>query len=72
MLTDKVKILMISMLLEQSAAMWYKQIFNDYQVYLNNTILGYTGRFVSLDAFLKAFLEQFQDVDIQQTAITKI
>lgn len=72
-LSEIVKIVLTSTLLEQSVAMWYEQVNNDYQAYLNDpNATGYNGPLSDIDTFLQAFLEQFEDVDIQKTAIAKI
>ena len=75
-LTDENKIILVSTLLDQSAAMWYEQVLDGYRTYQRahaaNPTLAYTGPLTGLDVFLKAFLEQFEDVDIQKTAIFKV
>ena len=75
-LTDENKIILVSTLLDQSAAMWYEQVLDGYRTYQRahaaNPTLAYTGPLTGLDVFLQAFLEQFEDVDIQKTAIFKV
>lgn len=74
-LTEENKIIMTSTLLEQSAAMWYEQIRDDYEAYArahNNTSAGYTGPLQDFNTLAQAFLAQFEDVDIQKTAIARI
>ncbi|VDC02147.1 unnamed protein product [Peniophora sp. CBMAI 1063] len=64
-LSNHVKIVLVSMLLNQSAAMWYEQIMADYAEYWQMADqVQHT--------FLAMFLQQFEDVDIQKTVITKI
>lgn len=75
-LNDDRKIIITSTLLDQSAAMWYEQIVIEHERFLieyaaDNTLV-YTGPLRSLDIFLHEFLRQFEDVDIQKTAIFKI
>lgn len=75
MLTEENKIIMTSTLLEQSAAMWYEQVRDDFEEYSrahNNTSVGYTGPLQDFNTLAQAFLAQFEDVDIQKTAIAKI
>ena len=67
-LTDEQKIVLVSTLLDQSTAMWYEQVLSGYRAWerahtADPTIL-YTGPLTDLEAFLKNFLEQFEDVDI--------
>ncbi|VDC04060.1 unnamed protein product [Peniophora sp. CBMAI 1063] len=80
-LTDHNKIVLVSTLLDQSVAMWYEQIMAEYAEYRRmalqaqqqgHPVPAYTGPLVDLDTFSQAFLQQFEDVDIQKTAIAKI
>ncbi|VDB99527.1 unnamed protein product [Peniophora sp. CBMAI 1063] len=69
-LTDHNKIVLVSTLLDQSAAMWYEQIMADYVEYQQmagqaqkqgQPVLAYTSPLLDLDTFLSAFLQQFED-----------
>ena len=75
-LTDENKIILVSTLLDQSAAMWYEQVLSSYRTWERahqaDPTITYTGPLTDLEAFLKAFLEQFEDVDIKKTAIFKV
>ncbi|VDC06995.1 unnamed protein product, partial [Peniophora sp. CBMAI 1063] len=80
-LTDHNKIVLVSTLLDQSAAMWYEQIMADYAEYRQRAgqaqqqghpVPPYTGPLLDLNTFSQAFLQQFEDVNIQKTAIAKI
>ncbi|VDC06999.1 unnamed protein product [Peniophora sp. CBMAI 1063] len=62
-LTVHNKIVLVSTLLDQSAAMCPAA---------GATTPAYTGPLLNLDMFLQAFLQHFEDVDIQKTAIAKI
>ncbi|VDC03959.1 unnamed protein product [Peniophora sp. CBMAI 1063] len=72
-LTDHNKIVLVSMLLDQSTAMWYEQIMAEYAEYRQmadraqqqgQPVPACTGPLLDLDTFWSTFLQQFKDVNI--------